>query len=245
MFLQQEQLNCPNSLISTFTSISLYHGDHPTYIYKEKGVEENDWVCKVPKKSRALLACSVISQIQIKFKGTLSHSSISQWRSQSFYINTKDHMWSSHSQHPLTWSFQRKSSLAVDSTCWACRYSARTKTVMMTGVTIFSATRVATGGLQPRREQKFPITGTTQPHHAPHFPPEGKPASQKKAFFLFFFPLKACVGKGTNNICKKLETLAHGCQFLKEDLDIGNVIQLLRKGCHWYKGHSSENGHTC
>lgn len=62
---------------------------------------------------------------------------------------------------------------------------------------------------------------------------------------FFFFPLKASVGKWTNNTCKKLGTLAHGCQFLKEDLEIGNVIQFLRKGCHQYKGHSSENGHSC
>lgn len=46
-----------------------------------------------------------------------------------------------------TWSFQRKSSLAVDSTCWACRYTAKTKTVMTTGVTIFRATLVTLGGL--------------------------------------------------------------------------------------------------
>lgn len=142
---------------------------------RKKGVEENNWdemhrVCKVPKKSRALLACPVIRQIQIKFKGILPHSSTWQQRAQSFYINAKDRMWSSHSQHPLTWSFQRKSSLAVDSTCWACKYSARTKTVMMTGVTIFSATRVVTGGLQPRKEQNFPVTGRAQPCHAPHFP---------------------------------------------------------------------------
>lgn len=56
-------------------------------------------------------------------------------------------------------------------------------------------------------------------------------ASQEKAFF-FSFPLKACVGKGTNNTCKKLETVAHRCQFLKENLETGKVIQLLRKECH-------------
>lgn len=49
---------------------------------------------------------------------------------------------------PPTCSFQRKSRRAVDSTCWACRYRASTKTEMMMGVTTFSATLVACSGLQ-------------------------------------------------------------------------------------------------
>lgn len=36
----------------------------------------------------------------------------------------------------------------MDSTCWACRYRASTKTEMTMGVTTFSATLVACSGLQ-------------------------------------------------------------------------------------------------
>lgn len=49
---------------------------------------------------------------------------------------------------PPTCSFQRKSRRAVDSTCWACRYRASTKTEMMMGVTTFNATLVACSGLR-------------------------------------------------------------------------------------------------
>lgn len=45
----------------------------------------------------------------------------------------------------VTCSFQRKSSRAVDSTCWACRYSASANTSRITGVMYLSATRPAAG----------------------------------------------------------------------------------------------------
>ena len=47
-----------------------------------------------------------------------------------------------------TCSFQRKSRRAVDSTCWACRYSARTNTVRITGVMTLRDTLVTMNGLQ-------------------------------------------------------------------------------------------------
>lgn len=60
-------------------------------------------------------------------------------------------------------------------------------------------------------------------------PPHTSHTKANQPLRLFFsFPLKACVGKGTN-IYKKLEILAHECQFLKEDLEIGKVIQLLER----------------
>lgn len=99
-------------------------------------------------------------------------------------------------------------------------------------------------GAAAKERAEFPCywKHTASPHPTL---PTWRPSSLSGKGFFIFFPLKACVGKGTNNTCKKLETLAHGCQFLKEDLEIGNLIQLLRKGSHWYKGHSSDNGHIC
>lgn len=47
-----------------------------------------------------------------------------------------------------TCNFHRKSRRAVDSTCWACRYSAKTKTVRITGVMTLRDTLVTTNGLQ-------------------------------------------------------------------------------------------------
>ena len=47
-----------------------------------------------------------------------------------------------------TCNFHRKSRRAVDSTCCACRYNARTKTVRITGVMTRRDTLVTTNGLQ-------------------------------------------------------------------------------------------------
>lgn len=47
-----------------------------------------------------------------------------------------------------TCKFHRKSRRAVDSTCWECRSSARTKTVRITGVMTLRDTLVTTNGLQ-------------------------------------------------------------------------------------------------
>lgn len=47
--------------------------------------------------------------------------------------------------HTVTCSFQRKSRRAVDSTCWACRYSASANTSSITGVIYLSATLPAAG----------------------------------------------------------------------------------------------------
>ena len=47
-----------------------------------------------------------------------------------------------------TCSFQRKSRRAVDSTCWACRYSASTNTVRITGVMTLRDTLLTMNGLQ-------------------------------------------------------------------------------------------------
>lgn len=76
---------------------------------------------------------------------------------------------------------------------------------MMTGVTIFSATRVIAGELQPTKEQNFPVSLSMEEHSLATLCSSPFKANQSLKKRLFFFPLKARVAKGTNNICKKAE----------------------------------------
>lgn len=70
--------------------------------------------------------------------------------------------------HPVTCSFQRKSRRAVDSTCWACRYSASANTSRITGVIYLSATLPA-AELREAEASSVSEGGIWQPH--PLLPP--------------------------------------------------------------------------